>query len=380
MQFLQYTHNPWLVAASLAVALMAGFTGLSLTSGLRDKSLEQRKISIAMAAIALGGGIWSMHFVAMLGLQLPVLFYYDAVITLISALIAILIVGCSLLLLHFRPRTPTTLTLAGGIIGIGIVAMHYTGMAGLQMCRAVYTPLGVALAVGGSLLFSIGAVWLAYGKRTQRNLLLGTLGFGLAVFCVHFVAILGSRFAVNPLVRDVGPLIGNEVMAIGVVLSSFVLCGAFLLTGVTFLAPTEAPVAEPQPASPAVPPKAMPVPESITPEPPLPRQIPYEQNGRTRFLSAAAVGAIRAEGHYTCLYTRDAKLFCAWSITEAESRLKGGDSFIRAHRSYLINPAHVTRFERLKDSGVVYFDSFPPLEKAPVSRSKLKPVRAALGL
>ncbi|SNR51847.1 MHYT domain-containing protein [Puniceibacterium sediminis] len=379
MQFLQYTHNPWLVVASLAVALMAGFTGLSLTSGLRHKSLGHRKISVALAAIALGGGIWSMHFVAMLGMQLPVLFYYDAVITLISALIAILIVGCSLLLLHFRPRTPTTLTLAGGIIGIGIVAMHYTGMAGLQLCRAVYTPLGLLLAICASLALSIGAVWLAYGKRTQRNLLLGTLGFGLAVFCVHFVAILSSRFALGAVVRDVGPLIGNEVMAIGVVLSSFVLCGAFLLTGVTFLAPTESGRQSPEEAGTETQPEVLPPPESAAPEVPTPRQIPYEQNGRTRFLSAAAVGAIRAEGHYTCLYTRDAKLFCAWSITEAESRLKGG-SFIRAHRSYLINPAHVTRFERLKDSGIVYFDSFPPLEKAPVSRSKLKPVRAALGL
>ncbi len=373
MQFLSYTHNHWLVAASLAVALMAGFTGLSLTSGLRNKSLEKRKISVALAAVALGGGIWSMHFVAMLGLQLPILFYYDAVITLISALIAILIVGCSLLLLHFRPRTPATLTLAGVIIGIGIVAMHYIGMAGLELCRAVYTPLGLVVSVVGSLALSIGAVWLAYGKRTQRNLLLGTLGFGLAVFCVHFVAILGSRFAAAPVTRDVGPMIGNEALAIGVVLTSFVLCGAFLLTGVTFLAPAEAQKADVSPDGPA-----SEVPAADWPAA-LPRQIPYEQNGRTLFLSPAVVGAIRAEGHYTVLYTRDSKLFCAWSITEAESHLKGSP-FIRAHRSYLINPAHVTRFERLKDNGIVYFDSFAPLVKAPVSRSKLKPVRAALGL
>ncbi len=378
MQFLNYTHNHWLVLASLAVALMAGFTGLSLTSGLRDKSLEKRKISVAMASVALGGGIWSMHFVAMLGLQLPILFYYDAVITLISALVAILIVGCSLLLLHFRPRTPVTLTLAGAIIGIGIVAMHYIGMAGLELCRAVYTPLGLTVAAFGSLVLSTGAVWLAYGKRTQRNLLLGTLGFGLAVFCVHFVAILGSRFVASPVSREVGPMIGNEVMAIGVVLTSFVLCGAFLLSGVTFLAPAQPESTQRNPVSPETVRTLRPDAATAAPATP-PRQIPYEQNGRTLFLSPAAVGAIRAEGHYTFLYTRDAKLFCAWSITEAEIHLRGSP-FIRAHRSYLINPAHVTRFERLKDNGIVYFDSFEALEKAPVSRSKLKPVRAALGL
>ncbi len=51
-----------------------------------------RKLSVSLAAVALGGGIWSMHFVAMLGLQLPIPIYYDAMIMLGSALVAILMV------------------------------------------------------------------------------------------------------------------------------------------------------------------------------------------------------------------------------------------------------------------------------------------------
>jgi len=101
MTTLEFSHNSGLVVVSFLIALVAGFTGLTLTKDLSQKSFSQRKIAVSLASVALGGGIWSMHFVAMLGLQMPVLFYYDAAITLASALLAILIVGVALGLLHF---------------------------------------------------------------------------------------------------------------------------------------------------------------------------------------------------------------------------------------------------------------------------------------
>ena len=134
---LAFSHNPWLVAASVAVALMAGFTGLSLLRGASALSHGQRKLVVVMASVALGGGIWSMHFVAMLGLQLPVPFYYDALITLMSALVAILMVGLALLILHFIPRSAATLTLSGAIVGAGIGVMHFIGMLGMEICQPV---------------------------------------------------------------------------------------------------------------------------------------------------------------------------------------------------------------------------------------------------
>lgn len=365
---LEFSHNPWLVLASLCVALMAGFTGLSLTQGLSDQTFSRRKVTIAIASIALGGGIWSMHFVAMLGLQLPILFSYDSLITLASALVAILVVGLALLILHFRERTPASLTLAGLIVGFGILAMHYIGMSGLELCRTVYTVTGVLTAVAASCILSVSAFWVAYGRRTHRNIILGTLCFGLSVFLVHFIAISGTGFLAVENTNATGPLISNEVMAIGVVLSSFVLCGAFLLTGVTFLPNHEnGPVIQKVPEHDA----AQPHREQ--------QQIPYEFEGRTLFVDRADVAALRAEGHYTILYTKSGKHFCVWPISEAEMRLTGSQ-FIKSHRSYLINPTHVSSFERLKDNGICYFDSIATLEKVPVSRSRLTAVREALGL
>lgn len=365
---LDYSHNALLVAASLAVAMMAGFTGLYLTHGASKLDDQKRKLVVALAAIILGGGIWSMHFVAMLGLQLPILFYYDALITLISALVAILMVGLALLILHFRPRTMGTIFVAGVIVGLGIVVMHYVGMAGMELCRPVYTAWDVAISTLASVILSVLAIWVAYDNRTQRNILLGTVCFGLAVFTMHFVATGLTDFVASDAAGRAGPALNNQVLAMGVTVAVFLICGAFLLTGITFIEPAPSPAApttaEPSPA----------------PEPTALRAgVPFEREGQTFFAEPARIAAIRAEGHYTVLYMGAEKLFCPWSITEAETRLQP-DGFLRAHRSYLVNPKHVSSFERHKDNGTCYFDGVDALTKVPVSRSRLTDIREALGL
>ncbi len=359
---LDYSHNAWLVAASLAVSLMAGFTGLYLTHGASQLDSQRRKLVVALAAVILGGGIWSMHFVAMLGLQLPILFYYDALITLISALVAILMVGLALLLLHFRSRTPHIMIGSGVIVGLGIVVMHYIGMAGMQLCRPVYNALDVVLATLASVILSVAAIWVAYGNRTQRNILLGTVCFGLAVFTMHFVATSLTDFVASDSAGGAGPALDNQVLAMGVTVSVFLICGAFLLTGISFIEPKEAPTPE-RTVEPAA----------------LRAGVPFEREGQTFFADPNRIAAIRAEGHYTVLYMGAEKLFCPWSITEAESHLKP-DGFLRTHRSYLVNPKHVSSFERHKDNGTCYFDGVDALTKVPVSRSRLTDIREALGL
>ncbi|MEO0904647.1 MAG: MHYT domain-containing protein, partial [Pseudomonadota bacterium] len=194
MDFLDVDHDTFLIVMSCVVALAAAFTGLSMTRDLAEKPVFQKKASVALAAVALGGGIWAMHFVAMLGLQLPVLFYYDAAITLVSALSAILIVGAALIILHFAERTPRAITLAGAIVGVGVLAMHYIGMAGLELCRAIYSTMGVALSSLAAIGLCILAFWVAYGKRTNRNIVLGTFCFAIAVCSVHFLAMAGTNF------------------------------------------------------------------------------------------------------------------------------------------------------------------------------------------
>ncbi|MDX8347342.1 MHYT domain-containing protein [Cognatiyoonia sp. IB215446] len=345
------------------VAVVAGFTGLSLTRDLSKKPAFEKKVSVALASIALGGGIWSMHFIAMLGLQLPILFYYDAAITLVSALTAVLIVGGALILLHFTERTPVVITIAGGVVGMGILVMHYIGMAGLELCRATYSPIGIVISSIVAVALCILAIWVAYGHRTNRNILLGTLCFAAAVCSVHFLAMSGTRFVAVPGATEFGPSMSNETLALGVIMFSFIIFGACLWVSVTYLERIQ--VGEPD---------KEPEPEIAPRQPKL--QIPCERDGGKVFVAAEDIVFVRADGHYTQVYTEDERLFCVWSVTEATKRLLPF-GFLQTHRSYLVNPLRVARFERSKDKGRCLFDS-ADLPPAPVSRSKLKAIQDAL--
>lgn len=364
MEFLSVNHSSFLIAMSCVVALVAGFTGLSLTRDLSSKPMFEKKVSIALAAVVLGGGIWAMHFVAMLGLKLPILFYYDAAITLVSALCAILIVGAALILLHFTPRTNVTIGTAGAIVGIGVLVMHYIGMAGLELCRAVYTFSGVALSSIAAIGLCILAFWIAYGQRTNRNIILGTVCFAVAVCAVHFLAMAGSNFVAEPGASEFGPSMSNETLALGVIFFSFVIFGASLWVSVTYLVARESAV------------EGTHEDENPVAAQTGSLQIPCERDGSKIFVRADDVCFVRADGHYTQVYTDTERLFCAWPVTEAVNRLLP-IGYLQTHRSYLVNPARVSRFERTKDKGRCVFadEDLPP---APVSRSKLKVIQDAL--
>lgn len=366
MEFLNVSHNGFLVAMSCFVAFVAGFTGLSLTRDLSEKPVFEKKASIALASVALGGGIWAMHFVAMLGLQMPILFYYDAAITLVSALTAILLVGAALILLHFAERTPRTIALAGCIVGVGILVMHYIGMAGLELCRAVYTMPGVAISSAVALGLCVLALGIAYGERTNRNIVLGSFCFAIAVCSVHFLAMWGTNFLPETNTVEFGPTMSNETLALGVILFSFVIFGACLWVSVTYLVPYRVKANA-----------AVETPNVQEPHIAAELQIPCERDGGKVFIRSDDVSFVRADGHYTQIYTQAERLFCAWPVTEASKRLVPA-GFLQTHRSYLVNPNRVSRFERTKDKGRCIFEDgeLPP---APVSRSKLKAIQDALG-
>ena len=366
MDYLSYSHNQTLVVLALVLAVVSGFTGFTLTHNLSAKTLLQRKISVSMAAVALGGGIWSMHFVAILGLSLPVMVFYDAAITLASALVAILVVAVALMILHFFVRTSLTIVLAGCIVGAGILLMHYIGMAGLQLCKPIYTVQGLILSSIVAFLSSVVAFWVAYSERNNRNILLATLCFGIAVVSVHFIAILNTSFVEVSDSSEFGPLISNETLAVIVVLTSFIILCLFLWVSATFLSPqiSAAKIIDDKK-------EGSDVITRISQQ-----HIPCERDGLKVFVALRDVLAIRADGHYSQVYTEREKYFCVWPITEVDRRLERS-GFIKVHRSYIVNPDRVDRFERSKDKGFCVFCT-PVATKIPVSRSKLKEAQAAI--
>jgi hypothetical protein len=241
--------------------------------------------------------------------------------------------------------------------------MHYIGMAGLEFCSAIYTVPGVVVSSVVAIALCSLAFWVAYGRRTNRNILIGTFCFAGAVCSVHFLAMSETNFVAVAQSSEFGPRMSNEVLALGVIVSSFVIFGAFLWVGITYLvaAPAEAAL------------------ETAASKPTAfgaGLQIPCERDGGKVFVSSRDVIMLQADGHYTRIYTKQDCLFCAWPITEATKRLLPA-GFLQTHRSYLVNPAMVSRFERSKDKGRCVFD-FANQPSAPVSRSKLKEIQNAL--
>ena len=355
-------YDPLLVIAAVLVAVMASFTGLRLASGLSQLESARRKGQIAMAAVALGGGIWSTHFVAMMALRLPVPVFYDALTTLASALIAILLTGAALLLLHFGRRTARRVVGAGVLMGAGIVTMHYVGMAGLEGCGTVFATTGYVVSTLLAIALSIAALRLAYGHRTLRTLILGAGAYGGGIVTMHFSAMYWTGFVRLDALALSTPVISNDYLALIVALATFVLCGAFLLTTATARIPAPAPAAGPAP-------------EDVR----RPARIPYERDGKTFFAAPAEILAARAEGHYTTLFRGDEELFCPWPISRLEEEL-GAARFLRTHRSYIVNLDYVRGFERRKDQGVCLFELGAALSEVPVSRTNLAQTRALLGL
>jgi NO-binding membrane sensor protein with MHYT domain len=387
---LAVSYSPLLVAAAAAVALMASFTGLSLANGLGALPAPARPRRLAMAALALGGGVWSTHFIAMLALELPVQVGYDAVATLGSALLSVLVSGLALVALHAGPPSRARVAGAGCLMGAGVVAMHYLGMAGLRGCGASFGAAGVALAALAAAAACTGALFVVHVRRPRRAVAAGAALFALAILVMHFTAMAGTAFYEGGLAAAEGLTLGGATLALYVLVASFLICGAFLLDGAAgvmapaALAPAAAAAAQsPAPAdhpSRAVPPEAAPEAEA----PPgagfdPAARLPFEKGGVIMFVDRAEVAAVRAEGRYSVLHTKGGELFCPWSISEVEKRLPPGP-FVRAHRSYLVNLDRIAGFERRKDGALCHFDGYAALASAPVSRAKVREIEERLGL
>jgi diguanylate cyclase len=391
---LVYSYELWLVALSFLIALMASFTGLTLARGLSNVSPGLRQLRIVLASLAIGGGIWSMHFVAMLAMRFGIPVYFEVSETLASALIAILLAGLALLIVHFAPPTRTVIALSGGILGLGITVMHYVGMTAIQGCTPVFSVAGIVLSGLLSIVFGIVAMALAFGKRREVGTLWASLVFGAAVTVVHFTAMSQTEFLAWNVAPTASTQLEDSQIAIMVMLAVFVISGGFMLVGANYLSGqgrTEAATAETamafRPAEAArvtSEPTAGILAEQVSvaqvarvPDPML--RVPYERDGRTNFVPAASVYALHAEGHYTTAYLDQGPVFCPWSISTADDRLMQNAGFMRVHRSWIVNLALVSAYERSKDHGYCVMAGAQGIDRIPVSRNRMAALQKALG-
>src|SRR4051812_50116708 len=121
-------HDPYLVALSVVIAILGGYTGFGLTARIRGTPDASHRLLLAGAAFFLAIGIWTMHFVGMLAAPLPAGTVYLVLPTVISFLICILVVG--ILLFFFSIGEPSMLRVGSlaGVLGGGVSRQHYFGV------------------------------------------------------------------------------------------------------------------------------------------------------------------------------------------------------------------------------------------------------------
>jgi diguanylate cyclase len=196
----QHYHHG-LVLVSLLVAILASYTALTLALRIRVASREAAPAWLLGGGTAMGIGIWSMHFVGMLALSLPVEIAYDVAITLFSLVIA---VAVSTFALHMASRERVgALPLVGAALamGAGICAMHYVGMAAIRIDPPIrYDFAWVAASFAIAIAASFGALGVVFAAREEQSVwwryrkALGAAGMGLAITGMHYAGMVAAQF------------------------------------------------------------------------------------------------------------------------------------------------------------------------------------------
>ena len=193
-------YDPSLVLVSVLVAVFASYTALSVAGRVKQAHGYASWAWTAGGALAMGGGIWAMHFIGMLAFRLPIPLGYDVPLTVLSLLLPVLVSGMALWQLRAPRLAPRHFASSAILMGLGINAMHYTGMAAMRMVPGIeYDPLLFALSVLIAIASSAGALWIAFrlrqgasGARLVQGAAAVVMGFAIAG--MHYTGMAAAHF------------------------------------------------------------------------------------------------------------------------------------------------------------------------------------------
>ena len=198
-------YDPILVALSIAIASFAGYTALELGDRASLGRGRMRSAWIAVAAAAMGGGIWSMHFIGMLAFRLPVPVAYDLGRTILSLLVAIGATAAAFFWINKkRPASAagsarlvgaSRVGIAGLLMGGAIAGMHYIGMSAMQMPMELSFATGrVMLSVLIAIVASVAGLSIAFRRQSIAMRIVAAVVIGLAVSGMHYTGMWAARF------------------------------------------------------------------------------------------------------------------------------------------------------------------------------------------
>ena len=228
------------VARSILIAIAASYTALDLAGRVTAASGRARAAWLTGGAIAMGIGIWAMHFKGMLAFRLPLEVYYHWPTVLVSLVVAVFASAVALYVASRQEMRPVQARTGSLIMGGGIAAMHYVGMAAMRLAAVThFAPLLVVLSIVLAILFSGAALLLAFdlreeGRETIRRKLASAVIMGAAISAMHYTGMAAASFmpsAEPPNLThavSISPLANNAIAVITIV----VLTAAILTSSV----------------------------------------------------------------------------------------------------------------------------------------------------
>ncbi|WP_367899227.1 MHYT domain-containing protein [Leptospira sp. WS58.C1] len=201
-KLLTATYNPWLVVLSVLMAILASYIALQIVGQKVPESappITKYLISSA-ASLALGCGVWSMHFIGMLSFELCTTVQYDKSLTILSVAPSILASAIALSFVNRPKISGAELILGGLLVGSGIGAMHYTGMAAMQTSVFLrYDPWFFALSIVVAVVLAILSLWVRFGLeslqlRTFWPSFISACTMGSAISGMHYTGMAAARF------------------------------------------------------------------------------------------------------------------------------------------------------------------------------------------
>ncbi|MEW1777747.1 MHYT domain-containing protein [Streptomyces sp. NPDC086777] len=212
MGHLHHATFGWLTPVlSYAMACIGAALGLRCTVRALASTGRSRRNWLLTAASALGTGIWTMHFVAMLGFSVSGTdIRYDVPLTVLSLLVAVAVVSAGVFAVGYSRDRNRALLLGGLTTGLGVASMHYLGMAAVRLHGAVrYDPMLVGLSVLIAVVAATAALWAALNIRSPVAVTVASLVMGAAVSSMHYTGMFAVSVHVTP---SGSPLAGATAM------------------------------------------------------------------------------------------------------------------------------------------------------------------------
>jgi signal transduction histidine kinase/ActR/RegA family two-component response regulator len=225
-----------LVLISILVAILASYSALSLAGRVSESRGRATAAWIVGGAIAMGSGIWAMHFVGMLAFRLPIPVGFDVPITVVSLLLPISVSGLALWQVSRADPNRMRLVVSAILMGAGIDSMHYTGMAAMRMMPGiVYDPSLVALSVAIAVAASGLALWIAQWSRqrsTAAPRVAAAVVMGCAIVGMHYTGMAAAGFPDDSVCMAARGGVHQDALATVVVLAAICVLGIAMTASV----------------------------------------------------------------------------------------------------------------------------------------------------